>query len=266
MFENARTEEKNGNQLLSKELAEKIYPFLTAGYDEVYPTKQVYIVPNLFEEQARRRLNDLNIITRLIEIYLSVFVDKLRYVDPIQQIAELPNITHVLSFNYTHTYQRLYGKPDTKYCYIHGEAKEKGSVDRCNLVLGINEYLQDDARDKDNAFIWFKKFYQRIYKETDSSYIDWLAKHEHSRQVYQNYSSGIPVLDIYFYGHSMDVTDKDVLEKLILHENVRSHIFYRNKGSMAKQIQNLVKIIGEENLIRMTRGSNRSIIFEPMSV
>ena len=132
-------------------------------------------------------------------------------------------------------------------------------------MLGINEYLQDDARDKDNAFIWFKKFYQRIYKETDSSYIDWLIKHENSRQVYQNFSSGIPVLDIFFYGHSLDVTDKDVLEKLILHENARSHIFYRNKDSMAKQIQNLVIIIGEENLIRMTRGSNRSIIFEPMS-
>ena len=65
--------------------------------------------------------------------------------------------------------------------------------------------------------------------------------------------------------NSLDVTDKDVLEKLILHENARSHIFYRNKDSMAKQIQNLVKIIGEENLIRMTRGSNRSIIFEPIS-
>ena len=264
LFENARMEEKSGNQLLSEKLTKALYPFLTAGHDEVYPLKQIHIVPALFEEQARRRLDDLNIITRLIEIYLAAFVDKLHYVDPIQQIAELPNITHVLSFNYTHTYQRLYGKPDTKYCYIHGEAKEKSSIDRCNLVLGINEFLQDDARDKDNAFIWFKKFYQRIYKETDSSYIDWLERHENSRKVYRNYSSGIPVLDIYFYGHSLDVTDKDVLKKLLLHENARSHIFYRNKDSMARQIQNLVKIIGEENLIRMTRGSNRSIIFEPM--
>ena len=98
LFEKARTEEKSGKKHLSDELTKALYPFLTAGNDEVYPLQQVHIVPCFFEEQARRRLDDLIIITRLIEIYLATFVDKLHYVDPIKQIAELPNITHVLSF------------------------------------------------------------------------------------------------------------------------------------------------------------------------
>ena len=33
-------------------------------------------------------------------------------------------------------------------------------------MLGIDEYLEGDARDKDLEFIEFKKFFQRIHKET----------------------------------------------------------------------------------------------------
>ena len=264
LFERARRESKGGGKRLSEDLTRSLYPFISAGRDEVYPFGQMPIVPNFYEKQAERRLDDLNRITRLLEIYLTEFVDTLKYVDPIPQIANLQDITHIISFNYTNTYQRLYGSNDTQYCYIHGKAKRESSVDTCNLVLGIDEYLKGEERDTDNAFIWFKKFYQRIYKETDSTYIDWLDKHASSLEVTDSFHRSHPILDIYFYGHSLDVTDKDVLSRLILHENAKIHIFYRNKSSMAKQITNLVKIIGEERLIHMTRGSNRSIIFEPI--
>ena len=260
LFEQARKEEQSGEKYLSLDVKNQIVPFICSSNGEVISPDSILVIPKFFESMSNYRLDDLNRITRLLEIYLSEFVDRLENIDAKPQIANLPNITHVLSFNYTHTYQKLYGQPNTKYCYIHGEANESSSVDTCNLVLGINEYLKGEEQDNDNAFICFKKFYQRIYKETSSEYIDWLDKHDEFNSVLQKQKPDI--LDIYFYGHSLDVTDKDVIERLILHNNSRIHIFYRNKVSMAKQIQNLVKIIGEQNLIRLTRGSNRTIFFE----
>ena len=46
-------------------------------------------------------------------------------------------------------------------------------------------------------------------------------------------------------------------------KNCSTHIFYHSKGALAKQINNLVKIIGEENLIRMTGGTDSIIQFIP---
>lgn len=128
-------------------------------------------------------------------------------------------------------------------CFIHGETNNDSSIEKCSLVLGINESLKGDAKDNDSAFIWYKKFYQRIYKETSGTYMDWLEEHDQDCD-----QLNIPVLDIYFYGHSLDVTDKVVLQKVVLHKKCEDSLFYRYKAAMAKQIANLNKIIGEENL------------------
>lgn len=201
-------------------------------------------------------------ITRLLEIYLVEYIEKLEIKVRIPEIEHLENVYKVISFNYTDTYRKLYGNESVEYCFIHGKANNDSNVEKCNLVLGIDEYLDDTKKDQDNKFLWFKKFYQRIYKETSSVYIDWLDSHSHSNNMMCK--SSPVILDIYFYGHSIDVTDRDVLNRLIMHKNSKIHIFYHDKDAMAKQISNLVKIIGEENLIDMTRGKNRTIEFLPI--
>ena len=55
---------------------------------------------------------------------------------------------------------------------------------------------------------------------------------------------------IYIFGHSLDVTDRDVLRDLILNDNVMTTIFYRNKVQYGQQIANLVKVIGQDELIK----------------
>ena len=57
------------------------------------------------------------------------------------------------------------------------------------------------------------------------------------------------------------MTDKDVLRRLIMTENTITHIFYHNRDSMANLISNLVKVIGEDNLIEKTGGKTRTIKF-----
>lgn len=214
--------------------------------------------PQYFDHQASIILDALTQLTRLLEIYLYEYVEKKKYNYRLPDLHEL-EIDHVLSFNYTDTYKKIYD-PEGKvqYCYIHGKTQE-GDIETCNLVLGINEYLPPERKDADNQFIWFKKFYQRIYKKTGSEYLDWISQFENFNELYKKAK---PLhTDIYVYGHSLDVTDKDVLSRLFLMENTTTHIFYHNRESMAKQISNLVKVIGEDNLIRMTGGNDRTIQF-----
>ena len=59
----------------------------------------------------------------------------------------------------------------------------------------------------------------------------------------------------------MDITDGDILRDLILNNNVNTIIFYHNKESMGKQIANLVKVIGEDELIKRTGGNTKTIEF-----
>lgn len=69
--------------------------------------------------------------------------------------------------------------------------------------------------------------------------------------------------NIYIFGHSLDVTDKDVLRDLILNDNVHITIFYHSKEAMGQQVANLVKVIGQDELIRRTGESNKTIEFKP---
>lgn len=204
---------------------------------------------------------DLNRITRCLEIYLYYVVSQITC-DTIPIIEQL-DIHKVLSFNYTDTYERVYNTENKKigYDYIHGKVKVDSSVESCNLVLGIDEFLQGDSKDNDNEFIQFKKFYQRIYKMTGCKFTDWL---EIRRDVIKRMPRMVnpPELNIYFYGHSLDVTDKDILRKLILEEGAKTVIFYHNQEALGNQIANLVKVIGEDELIKRTDGEKQSIKFE----
>ena len=48
-------------------------------------------------------------------------------------------------------------------------------------------------------------------------------------------------------------------------DRFKSTIFYHSKEALGKLIANLVKVIGEEELIRRTDGNNRTIVFQPTS-
>lgn len=178
--------------------------------------------PDYFDDLANNILESLNRLIRLLEIYLHEYVEKMECDFRLPELENL-SIDHVLSFNYTDTYRKYYDREvRAKYCFIHGEAKES-NVETCNLVLGIDEYLPQYRLDSDNQFVWFKKFYQRIYKGTGSEYLDWICQFEaKDNQVALRKPF---IMDIHIYGHSLDVTDKDVLSKLILTDNTKTYIY-----------------------------------------
>ena len=247
---------------LNKGMALKLKPIMVTHeelVDNAIITEHSY-EPGFFDYLAENVLISLNRLTRLLEIYLYEYIEKK---DCCYRLPDIKGITFdsILSSNYTDTYRKYYD-PNGKaqYCYIHGKTKDS-NIEACNLVLGIDEYLPSERKDSDNEFLWFKKFYQRIFKGTGSEYLDWIKHFESFNET--NKKSKPDHLDLYIYGHSLDVTDRDVLSRLILMKNCSTHIFYHSKDALAKQINNLVKIIGEENLIRMTGGTDSIIQFIP---
>lgn len=117
------------------------------------------------------------------------------------------------------------------------------------------------AKDRDNEFIQFKKFYQRIYKKTGCKYIDWVRDIEQSPLPYSK-NGGSPENNIYIIGHSLGITDKDILSSLINMASTKTTIFYHNQEALGNQISNLVKVLGEDELISKVHGVNASIVLQ----
>lgn len=227
---------------------------------------------NICKELKDKMLTDLYKLIRALEIYLSDYVNNLSVDIRLPDIAGL-KIDKVLSFNYTNTYERLYGKekPDMEYNYIHGKANINHSIDNCDMVLGIDEYLTGEEKNSNTYFIQFKKFFQRIYKKTGAEYVDWLKEYE-ANNIGPSVTFDAKNLNVYIFGHSLDITDRDILRKFILSEVERRYrrdgiktqttIYHFNQNALGKQIANLVKVIGQDNLISMVHGSDARIILQ----
>lgn len=211
----------------------------------------------------KRMLNDLNRLIRALEIYLNDFVNNYPINKKLSDIEKL-QIDKVLSFNYTNTYERIYGKnnPDIEYDYIHGKADYNHDVNTCNLVLGIDEYLDKDKKNKNTEFIQFKKYFQRIYKKTGSEHVDWLNEHKEQYRGMPVYEENYTDFNVYIFGHSLDITDKDIIAKFIKEKHTQTTIFHFNQKALGSQIANLVKVIGQDNLISMVHGINAKIILQ----
>lgn len=221
-----------------------------------------------------------------MEIYIAEFVSRISISHKNSDIESL-TIGHVLSFNYSNTYKKMYGTDDKiKYDYIHGIADGNNTLESNNMVLGIDEYLTGRKRDKETGFITFKKYYQRIYKGTGCEYKNWIYKIKESCKFIETklrteYPVQIPFVkfandarhNLYIFGHSLDVSDKDILKDLILNDNIYTTIYYHKtyddngkddngRIDLGSKIVNLVKVIGQDELIRRTGGSTKTIEFK----
>ena len=68
--------------------------------------------------------------------------------------------------------------------------------------------------------------------------------------------------DLYIFGHSLDITDRDVLYDLISNgRQSTTTIFYRNATQLAGELKNLIRLIGSEELNNRTRSIPPSIVF-----
>ncbi len=193
------------------------------------------------EEKIIAKLyHELRNLAEMLKIYLEVFVNK-----PLKKMKDMgvainnPVFTdydQIVSFNYTDTYSTLYD--NTKTHYIHGELGK-------DIVLGINPDKYDETDYLDTSYIMFKKYYQRVYYRTDNSYIKMVED-----EVNDLDSDNRELNSLVVCGHSLDVTDKEIIEALFY---ISDYIFIvcHNLTNIGKYVKNLIAIYGKGEFDRL---------------
>ena len=125
------------------------------------------------------------------------------------------------------------------------------------MVLGIDEYWSRKKCNKHTNFAIFKKFVQRIRKKTGTKHIEWLNE---INEIYQqDKENGIS--DIYIFGHSLDITDKDILKGFFKSKATRIHIYCKDRETEGELIANVIKLVGEKNLLQKVNQIPQKIEF-----
>ena len=193
-------------------------------------------VKEKYDTSIKNLEKNLNELTNMLRDYL--LEQDISNLTKTKDISDIDyKITHVLSFNYTDTFRKLYSKLDNdKIDFIHG------SLNKNNLVLGINETLTEDTENKIIDTVYFKKYFQRIYKKTDYQYVSWLDSTDS-----ENYADFDTV---YIHGHSLDESDKEILKKIInsvLKKDTSTvKIFYYDEKHYRQEVTNLIKVLGKD--------------------
>lgn len=204
-----------------------------------------------FREKA---FEDLEHLTRALELYLVAFVEKI----PIsKRIPEITNLTpdYVINFNYTDTYERTYKKG--KVYHIHGKANAERSAEANDMVLGIDEYWDGDEQNERTNFTIFKKFSQRIQKHTGNESYKYLKEMQKlfkektgwlgNADIFKDHPDGVSY--VYVFGHSLDVTDRDILSSFIGDDSTSVIVYCMDKGTEGELIANTIKLISERRLL-----------------
>ena len=209
--------------------------------------------------QMREKLyDDLEKLTYAFEIYLTDVIEQIPLDSKIGVIDDLKP-DYVVSFNYTKTYENMYNS-SVPVCHIHGICDGNRKTEDNNMVLGIDKY-SSVTKESQEDFSIFKKFVQRIRKHNDVSYSSWAEEIEEigedKRPTVKDVVDGYIVStvdefysDIYIFGHSLDITDKDILYRFLANDATRIHIFIRDKGSEGELISNLIKITSEDIVVQ----------------
>ena len=186
---------------------------------------------------------DLQKLTLAMGVYFNNIIGEIK-AHKIEYFIKKIRPDFVISFNYTNTYKKLYCKYNKKeipICYIHGQCNDFVNN---NMVLGIAEYLKEEQKNIKTDMSIFKKFIQRIRKKTDTSYKQWHEILQEEKNIFNNNAK------IHVFGHSLDTTDKDILA-LFLAEDFADIVLYpKDEISEGKLLSNLIKIIGEDNVIK----------------
>lgn len=162
-----------------------------------------------------------------LRIYLKCFVEnvvvEMCKLKCLHTLPAISGASHIVTFNYTDTYERLYSSE--KVYHIHGSIKNR-------IILGINPDETDELSAIDVSFLRFKKYFQRVIYHTDDEYIKWVR---------QNHASASLVV----MGHSLDVTDKDVIMQMFdMAKDIT--VLYYSENAEASLVANLIKIYGKE--------------------
>ena len=261
-------------------------------------------------------LKDFDKFVMALGIYLDFFVAQL----PLdvehssQQLRNMllgenhPTIDHVLSFNYINNFTNKASLQHT--CFVHGKInymaeleqyisddmsdddksniKIENIIQRNKIIIGFDD-LQNDEENFELEFVDYRKYFQRIYKGTDSQYVDWLNEYKPTlkgelafkqarESTFQNQPSNLEYEkfleeklknskkvpnQVFIFGHSLDATDNEIFKDIFLRElnDTKVTIYYHDSDDRKRIITNLIKILTKPLLVQKTKGKNPDIKF-----
>lgn len=214
------------------------------------------LLEKLEQEIIEEYLHQLDELTRAFEIYLMTYINETVEFNLQEDIVKL-NLNRndaIISFNYTDTYNKLYKHNQVaaeNMHFIHGKADIKNKIDTNNMVFGIDDFHDEKAADVKVKYVSFIKYFQRIIKGTDASYKDLFKENDDNQEI-----------EVYVYGHSLDITDKDILKEIFENERTKITIFYHDLKAQQKQVNNLVKVLGRQGTIKSAYDSKPKISFK----
>lgn len=197
-----------------------------------------------YEKWTGKLKQQLDELSNMLQLYLKIFVE--------QPILSMDNSTmsdawfvklqpdFVVTFNYTSTLEHFL--PDANIAHIHGK------VDG-HLVLGVNPNEDDKIETVDTTFIEFKKYHQRIVLGTDTTY----------RSFANQYLKRENNVTLTIMGHSLDITDKDIILELF---ECASHIgiIYHSTQALKDYIAKLTILFGKDGIDEMRKKQNLQFI------
>jgi len=213
---------------------------------EYIHTSKIYVADKkkIFEQLY----DDLIKLRNALNIYLECFVENT--INSILKssidckIKLIDYADSILSFNYTSTLESFYMKENIHH--IHGTVQSK------NIVLGVNPSESDDSGTDNTSLIKFKKYYQREFFCTNNDYINWYRETIAENNDYR-------VITI---GHSLDITDKDILSDVFLNAK-EIYLTYYNDDCKSDYFENMVKMFGNGVLDKFFK--EKKLQFVPLS-
>lgn len=167
----------------------------------------------------------------------------------------LSKIDKIYSFNYTETIERLYLPKEIDF--LHGKVVENWiNLEELKIVLGVDDL---DQNLKKHKLFNFTKYFQKLHKQTDYQFLHNIYRME--------------AHTFYFWGHSLDISDKEYIREVFdqLHEkksnlhdrfalDSRIVIFYHSIQSKGDQINNLLSIIGKDEIEQLMKQKRLTFI------
>ena len=197
--------------------------------------------------------DQLRTFVEMFERYLNEVVMSEIDSEPKYQLSLLqsskPNIKSflfILNFNYTNTLTKLYKdtmdskqKKSIRNFYVHGK------INANNIVLGT-QFFDDKNNNIPSEFNVFRKHNQRHRYNTIEDYQSLLqiikSRNDDTKRIF------------HVIGHSLDKSDYAILKHIFLaHNDSIINIYYHDEEAQERLINNITKIIGEEEVMAKVR-------------
>ncbi len=243
--------------------------------------------PSKFLDFLNKQLEDF---IKIFNFYLELVVKKLEHRTTFEILVKSNSFFEknendwikpdlIYSFNYTNTYQRIYGSIGVEYLHgFHGENQ--------NIVLGVAD-LKSDSLKMIKAY-GFTKYHQKLFKDTDYLFLDVFKEKVkiHKRKIEyfeKDFGDNDPTakkferqkimevegklnLNISIWGHSLDVSDQDYILDLFslnddIDRNVRVTVYYFDKTAKFSLLNNLLAILSKDKVEQWMK--NKWLCFKP---